>query len=393
MLAQDMCGKAVGVDVRAALGVGQNIDLAMCLLERLADLVPVEPVAPGGDVVDRMADGMPEFDGGAFAQSALRLVIDIDELAVEPDSIGGGAVGLEVPDEAAGDHADERMVEIAGSPGAEGPALPRQEQAVDAFALSGQHLADVLDRGLKFLDVVGVLFLDGGRKRFEWLAVCGPGPAQLGVLPVGDELSDVVTEDLAPATDFLHAVARHGELVDFVARQAFALGRSRQGLFELFLRGDEFDFYLQECELTDRVHARHCAERGDRRVAERNQSWSFAGQLAIRALGDCGQSTGQVAVGDEAGVPAQPSEDFDVMLFDHVVVRRLPPRLLLRPGAGARAINEWEPAKNPLLELGVPERFEQLPGFLEPFGRRLARAGRLTRCEDDGPVIAPRDIH
>jgi hypothetical protein len=50
VLADDVGGEAVGVGTRPPLGVGQQVDLAVGLLERLGDLVPLEELAPGEDV-------------------------------------------------------------------------------------------------------------------------------------------------------------------------------------------------------------------------------------------------------------------------------------------------------------------------------------------------------
>ena len=64
MLLQHVRSKAVRVNVGVTLGVGQQIDLAMSLFERLLHFMVNQPISP---VADRCRIGlvqrMPELDG------------------------------------------------------------------------------------------------------------------------------------------------------------------------------------------------------------------------------------------------------------------------------------------------------------------------------------------
>jgi hypothetical protein len=53
--------EAIGVRLGSPLGVGEQIDLAVRLLERLSDLVRLDPAPPREHVLDRPADRVPEL--------------------------------------------------------------------------------------------------------------------------------------------------------------------------------------------------------------------------------------------------------------------------------------------------------------------------------------------
>ena len=57
VLLQDMAHEPVRMVARPPLGAGQEIDLAVRLLERLANLVAVEPLPPRAHLVGRRAQG------------------------------------------------------------------------------------------------------------------------------------------------------------------------------------------------------------------------------------------------------------------------------------------------------------------------------------------------
>ncbi|MCY1186111.1 hypothetical protein D9M73_269480 [compost metagenome] len=60
VLTQNVRGEAVGVGRSAALGLGQQVDFPVRLLERLGDLQGFDALAPGEDLFQRSLDGVPE---------------------------------------------------------------------------------------------------------------------------------------------------------------------------------------------------------------------------------------------------------------------------------------------------------------------------------------------
>src|SRR5690349_18463465 len=60
MLLQNMRGEAIGIECRGALGVRQNVNLAMGLLERLTHLAILQPAAPAQDRLNARMNGVPE---------------------------------------------------------------------------------------------------------------------------------------------------------------------------------------------------------------------------------------------------------------------------------------------------------------------------------------------
>src|SRR5687767_11092048 len=61
MLPQDVRREPVRVRLRLPLGVREQVDLAVRLLERLANLVCLDPAPPGDHVLDRAADRVPQL--------------------------------------------------------------------------------------------------------------------------------------------------------------------------------------------------------------------------------------------------------------------------------------------------------------------------------------------
>src|SRR6185436_19895142 len=59
VLANYVCGEAVGIRCRLSFRVGENVHFTMGLLERLADFMFFEPFSPGQDLACRRIVGMP----------------------------------------------------------------------------------------------------------------------------------------------------------------------------------------------------------------------------------------------------------------------------------------------------------------------------------------------
>ncbi len=128
MLLEQVRCETVRVGVRAPLGVREHIHLAMRLLERLLNLVRVQPRAPADDFVHVAPNRMPECDRGLGPQFLHRFEIDVHQLAVEPDAGGVLLPVCKHPGKPPGQHADQRMIEIPLGPHRERPALLLQER-------------------------------------------------------------------------------------------------------------------------------------------------------------------------------------------------------------------------------------------------------------------------
>src|SRR5581483_2920799 len=116
MLPHDMSRKPVRIRSRAELGVREDVDLAMRLLERLHDLVALQPSAPPGDRVDIESDRMPQPDARRRSDPAEWIVRRIDERRAVPRTDGGVRAILEMPHEPPRELADDRMIQVALSP-------------------------------------------------------------------------------------------------------------------------------------------------------------------------------------------------------------------------------------------------------------------------------------
>src|SRR5262249_995883 len=235
VLADDVRREAVRVGPRVALGVGEQVDLAMRLLERLGDLQLLEPPTPGDDLVDLAADGVP---GGDLRRLAVRdsPAPGVGGLPVEEE----GRRAVDAPDQPAYDGADQRVVEIPLAPLGDRPGLPLQEHRVDAVALGRQHRLDVLERLLQLLELVLVVALDLRRDRLERLAAA-VDPPKSAARPADDQAGTIPAERLGPPADFLQTVRRHAHLLDLVPRQPERLGRRVERLLDLLLGRPELD--------------------------------------------------------------------------------------------------------------------------------------------------------
>jgi hypothetical protein len=161
VLPQDVGGEPVGVVAGVTLRISQDVDLAVRLLERLHDLMFLQPPAPGEDRIHRPADRVPERHAGVARERQLTAV-GTDKVTFVPDPVSRRPLGDERPDQPAGDGADERVVEVALAPDVDWPGLLRQEHRVQPLALGGKHRVHVLDRCLQFLELVRVLSFHGG---------------------------------------------------------------------------------------------------------------------------------------------------------------------------------------------------------------------------------------
>ena len=96
MLLDDVGGEAVGVGGGAEFGVGERIDLAVGLLDGLAEVGGLDDFAPAPDVVGGREDGVPELDvllGGRSDRLAIEIGEELGVGPVEDGAAGRGGAG------------------------------------------------------------------------------------------------------------------------------------------------------------------------------------------------------------------------------------------------------------------------------------------------------------
>ena len=87
VLANDVCGKSIGICGRLSLGIGEDVHFAMGLLERLSDFVRFEPFSPGQDMGGGSILGMPNRHAGLIGQVRERLALLIHKAVFGPDAV------------------------------------------------------------------------------------------------------------------------------------------------------------------------------------------------------------------------------------------------------------------------------------------------------------------
>src|SRR5262249_6120119 len=113
VLLHDVAGKPVGIDASLALGVGENINLTMRLLEWLRDAQLREALPPGQHMARFRLHRMPEPDaniGGLEIEALSLLVGDAFGLRQPRDP---ALAELERPDQPPRHAFDQRLVKIA----------------------------------------------------------------------------------------------------------------------------------------------------------------------------------------------------------------------------------------------------------------------------------------
>lgn len=109
VLAQDVGGKAIRVDVRLALRVCEQVDLAMGLLKRLRHLVLLQPVAPRQYLVSGAEDGMPGGNRCRF-RHIQRCIVRVNQPAIVPYGIADPLTVGEAPEQALCQTANQGMI-------------------------------------------------------------------------------------------------------------------------------------------------------------------------------------------------------------------------------------------------------------------------------------------
>ncbi len=127
MLPQNMGREAVGIDLSLALGVGEQVDLAVRLLERLPDLIVLEPCSPAEDVLNMITYGVPERDRRLLPELSKLAVVAADNPSPMPDAIDALVACRELPDQRSRDRSDQRMVTITLAPDNKWPGFAGQE--------------------------------------------------------------------------------------------------------------------------------------------------------------------------------------------------------------------------------------------------------------------------
>ena len=82
-------------------------------MNRLADLVPFEPITPIQYFLGVAEQGVPDGYLSLIVNPVQRLVLRIDEPTFIPDGVGTLRLDLESPDEPSRKHTDQRVIDKA----------------------------------------------------------------------------------------------------------------------------------------------------------------------------------------------------------------------------------------------------------------------------------------
>src|SRR5262249_7615103 len=140
VLIDDVRGEAVGIGVRRAFRVGEHIDFAVRLLERLADVELGQALAPGQHLRGARLHRVPEPHARVLTDAGERSAGDIAGNAILPEPGQPLLVEPERPDQAAREVADEGLVEIARAPDRERPFALAEIEPLKPQALRGERL-------------------------------------------------------------------------------------------------------------------------------------------------------------------------------------------------------------------------------------------------------------
>src|SRR5262245_37865555 len=101
-----MSGEAVRVSGGGALGIGEDVHLAMGLLERLLYVMIFQPAAPAKRGLDIGVDGMPQACGTAR--------LDFCTFPMSPHAMAphGGVTRGKLPDKRAGEIRKQRVFQV-----------------------------------------------------------------------------------------------------------------------------------------------------------------------------------------------------------------------------------------------------------------------------------------
>ncbi len=379
VLAQEVRGEPVGVRPGAELGIGERVDLAVGLLERLRDAVPFEPVLPGGDLGRLAVDGMPEGHLGALGDGP---VGEGARLAVgEAD---GGAVHH--PQQAAGEGADQGVVEVALAPLPVRPGAPGEELPVQPLGLRPEHLVDVLDGRLELFELLGVVAAHGRRHALDRLAGgAAPGEHRLGAADLHE--GGGPAQRILGLPDPRQPVRRHGELLDLLPAQPERGGPCLQGRVQHLEGALERHAGGEPGQFGQGGLAVDAGQGGDPGVGDLGVAGAESRDLAQRGLDERAEHPRDVRVrGQEGQQPGQSAQGVGVVRVPRVV--RVRPVPLLVQGEGTGRADEPEPAEE-LFAYGVlPGLLDQGPAGLLPLGRGLG-CGRGHRVREQGVPTVP----
>jgi hypothetical protein len=139
VLANDVCGEAIGVRCCLSLRIGEEVHFAMGLLERLADFMFFKPFSPGQDLAGGRIVGMPNRHAGIVGKSFDRLALLIHQAVSRPDAVRPAGFQYKRPDNPSGQRADNRMIEVTISEVGERPCSLLQKQSFEPIAISRQE--------------------------------------------------------------------------------------------------------------------------------------------------------------------------------------------------------------------------------------------------------------
>jgi hypothetical protein len=148
--------------VLVSRSTGDQVNLAMGLLERLADTVIFEPATPMENGLDIGGNRVPE-SGGLLSREVDFTFAGVDDATVMPET----RPTIELPDQAAGHVCEQRMIEITGPKRFDGDGALGEQETLDAGTMCGEHLLHVFHRALQIAQFFRVMLLDVSRNTFQ----------------------------------------------------------------------------------------------------------------------------------------------------------------------------------------------------------------------------------
>src|SRR6185312_6378812 len=316
VLPEDVRGEAIRIGFGLTLGIGQDIDLAMRLLERLPDLALFKPAAPGEHLLGWRIERMPEGDPGSGGHVPQRLVVGIEELPLRSHSETCLRSLSETPDEAPCHDSDQGMIEVPLAPRRQVPGGRGYIKLIDSIALIGKQREDFLLDLPQSGKLLGVLGAHGCGNGLLNLAVA-PEPAQLRLVRTGDEdLGGEVAEGLSPHAHPTQAEPWNRDLLELGGSQAGAAGDLVESPLDLFADRAGLELEQQAAQLDDRGRVRRAAQDEQTGVADLDVPRSEVRDLLKARQGGIAQGWNQPRVGDRRRGPDEPSQQVRLLRIE-----------------------------------------------------------------------------
>ena len=258
---------------------------------------------------------MPKADLGGVREVE-SLSLDTDDPPFAEDAEERAVALLEVPDEPARDDGEQRVVEISDPPPRERPVtVAREEEALDAIALGGEHGADVFDAALDLLELVRMRALHLLRHRFLH-TTARTRPPQLDLVHTDDlDRRRVVPYGGASGAGIRESIRRHRHLLEIVGRDRGASRRLRERLLDQAQRHRVLHALLEAPELRDGLDPGHRPQRPDAGVAHLRRVGPVGGHLLQAPLREVADRDGKTCIfGQERADPDETAQSVRVAL-------------------------------------------------------------------------------